>query len=135
MTTNEPNYNDVGDLKDGFEAWRHTYEYRGIKYDIAFLHRRHSRWFVVERHEETRDLVNLISTIDMRPDFLYHVCDDDEPRKAMFYDAADRAKEDIDWFLDDSLTDIANQITNIKNAYLDVCNAIDEINKGEESDD
>lgn len=123
MDTNEPNYSDVGDRKDGFRTWCRTYEFRGIKYNIAMLHRSPSRWFVVEPHAATRSIVKLIGRSGLRGDFLYHVCDQHESWKSMFYDAVDRAKKDIDWFLDDALNDLAARMKRDRTMFSDIIDA------------
>lgn len=124
MTQDTPEYSDVRDTSDGFQAWRRTYEYRGIKYDIAFLHRHPSRWFVVESPEASRRIGRLVARIDIRHDFLYHVCDQYEPWKDLFYEAVDLAKKDIDWFLDDLLTDLAIRMKHDNTMYQEVVSEI-----------
>lgn len=120
MNTNKPDWNDVYDLKEGFNAWRRTYEYRGIKYDIAMLYNSPSRYFVVELPEETKRISRLVDRINIRHDFLYCVCDRDESLRDMFYDAADRAEADIDWFLDDAANDIAARMRADREMFSDI---------------
>lgn len=132
MVQDEPKYSDVSDLKDGFQSWRCTYEYRGIKYDIARLQRNGVCWFVVEPPDESRDIVSLVDRIDIRYDFLYHVCDQHSLPETLFYEAVSYATKDIDWFWNDSLGNIEDRMNRDKNTYLDVRNAIDKIEKSAE---
>ena len=128
MIQDKPNYDDVCDLKDGYEAWKHTYEYRSIKYNLRFLHSHHSRWFVVEYPEETNDIVKLVRNIsDEKTEFLYHICGHSELWKDIFYESVKKAENDIDWFLDDSLNELLSQINHLKTIYSEVNNILDKI--------
>lgn len=134
MDAIEPNYNnDVRDLKDGFEAWKRTYEYRGIKYDIKMLRRPLFQWFVVEPPEETRCIVQLVNKTDIRYDFLYHICDQHEAWRDMFYDAVDRAKKDIDWLLDDTFNEMSKKTADTERTYLNLREEIKKVKTKEDN--
>ena len=127
-TTNEnPIYTDVCNLSDDYERWRRTYEYRGIKYDIALLHGNHSTWYVVESPDEGYEVTRLIRKSGLRDEFLYHVCDEYKSGNAMFYCAVDHAMADIDWFLDDSLEDLTKCISELEHTRSEFRAAIDNI--------
>jgi len=135
----EPNYNDVVEMPDDEymasrkdvlkdrdiglyggefikEVWRHTYEYRGIKFDIAMLRylstqgeigmNQHGKWFVLEHPEETTNIVNLAKEANEYTDFLYsdtlHAWNELQSLVEMFYEMVDQGKKDIDWFLDET---------------------------------
>ena len=164
MEPNEPNYRDVSEMPDdefmalrkvalkdrdvnmyGGEftksVWRRTYEYRGIKYDIAMLRylstqenigmNQYSRWFVLEHPEETNHIVELAKKVDEDTEFLYkdtlHSWNDDQSLEVMFYEMVDYAKKDIDWFLDNSIEEITTQVMSAKTTQTEVRNIIDKI--------
>ena len=109
---------DIGKYGGGFmkDVWRHTYEYRGVKYDIAMIRylnsageigmNQYGKWFVLEYPEDTAHIAELIKKSDKLADFLYkdtlHIWNDGQTLERMFYEMVDDAKRDIDWFLDDS---------------------------------
>ena len=96
------------------DVWRRTYEYRGIKYDIAMLRylntagnigmNQYGKWFVLEHPEETNRITELAKEVDEYREFLYkdtlHSWNDEQTLEEMFYTMVDAAKEDIDWFLE-----------------------------------
>ena len=100
------------------EVWRLTYEYRGIKYDIAMLRyvntmgdigmNRHGKWFVLEHPEETTRIARLVEEVNYYTDFLYsdtlHFWNNDQSLVEMFYEMVDQGKKDIDWFLDETFS-------------------------------
>lgn len=114
----KPKYSDVTKTP----KWRRTYEYRGIKYDIAII----DTWFVLEYPEETNYIAVLAKEVDERREFLYadtaHIWNNSQTYKQKFYEMVTRAKEDIDWFLDESLNDLSEVEKNI-------CQTVEEIEK------
>lgn len=132
MMSDKPNYEtDVHELKSEFNMWERTYSYRGIKYNIAMLQIEHSRWVVVECPEETLDIVELVCHTDMVRDFLYRTCEPEEGDLLMdvFYKAIECAEADINWFLDECLDDIVQEIRYYNRLYDNVSNAIESIDE------
>lgn len=127
----EPNYSDVSVLKEEFERWRRTYEYRGIKYDIALLQDDFARWYVVENPRETDRIAGLAKRLGTRTEFLYHAYTDGSD-KEMFYASVTNAESDIDWFLDDYLDKIGKRINLLKNVCCDVEEIVKELKKEEQ---
>ncbi len=94
-------------------AWEHTYEYRGVKYDIRMFrymasdgsHRfgmsESGKWFVLEHPDETRDLIGMCS--GAYDEHLYrdtmHIWNDGQTLEEMFDEVVEFAKRDIDELL------------------------------------
>jgi len=139
MTNDTPEYTDVVEMPDeefmalrqdslkdrdiktcGGEfittVWQHTYEYRGIKFDIKMLRyvdtagnigmNRYGKWFVLEHPEETSRIARLVEEVNDYTDFLYsdtlHIWNNDQSLVEMFYEMVDQGKKDVDWFLDET---------------------------------
>lgn len=121
-TTTEPKYSDVGGA-----GWRSTYEYRGIKYDIATV----DTWFVLEYPKETAKIAELANEVNENCEFLYadaaHAWNDDQTPKQKFKEMANRAKRDIDWFLDDSLNELADHRAESENGFRRTADAINRL--------
>ena len=163
MTHNEPHYLDVHEMSDDTfmalreeslkdrdtemyggefmkDVWRHPFEYRGIRYNIAMMRYLSSRgnigtmnaygkWFVLEYPEETNRIVKIAKTLDKHRDFLYrdtlHEWNDGQTLSEMFYTMVHDAKADIDWFLDDALGELTQQVNCLEDMGSDIQNCIE----------
>jgi hypothetical protein len=109
-------------LKD---VWRRTYEYRGIKYDIAMMRylstsgqigmNQYGKWFVLEHPKETSRIAEFVKEIAEYSEFLYkdtlHPRNDQQTFEQMFYEMVEFARQDIDYFLDDMHTEVEKRQT------------------------
>lgn len=123
------------------DVWRRTYEYREIKYDLALLRylstqgnvgmNQYGKWFVLEYPNETTHIAELAKKVDEYREFLYrdtlHVWNDEQTLEQMFYWVADRAKEDIDWFLDSAIDEMSKIAADIERARLNLQKEIEKV--------
>jgi len=122
----KPKYSDVNKSP----PWRRTYEYRGIKYDIA----RNITWFVLEYPEETKSIAKLANKVSEDVEFLYkdtaHAWNDEQTDKQNFNEMVSYAKIDIDWFLDRSLEELAERRAESELDFRRTEDAIKELRSG-----
>lgn len=119
----KPKYSDA----DKSPHWRRTYEYRGIKYDIA----RNSTWFVLEYPEETARISKLANEVSESREFLYkgaaHAWNDEQTGKQKFYEMVNCAKIDIDWFLDCSLDELSSLRAESEKGFRELAASIEKL--------
>ena len=149
---NKPKYSDVNELSDNeFLAlrkerlkdidtkvccltfsnvvWYHTYEYRGVKYDIIMRRytdargnvgmNKYGKWFVLEHPEETNYAADLAQEVDEdKMEFLYgdtlHSHNDNQTLEQMFYEMTTHAENDIEWLWDSAAQEIDAKISHLR---------------------
>lgn len=109
------------------DVWRRTYEYRGIKYDIAMMRylstsgqigmNQYGKWFVLEHPKETSRIAEFAKEICEYCEFLYrdtlHPRNDQQTLEQMFNEVVEFARQDIDYFLDDASGEIEKRQTRL----------------------